>query len=261
MKFTLTTSLDKTAYGNLLPLSYAYELSSWIYKIMAGSNAAYAAWLHDNGFSQENKRFKFFTFSRIFFEDAKPVTGTDRLAIFGNRAKLFISFLPEKSTEEFVKGIFTDNECTIGDRKSKVKFKVDSIELLPPSDIHIGYGPFRTLSPVTVSMKNEQGRVVYISPEDTDYDYGQLLINNLKEKYRIYYGKEPEKDTAFEFKLLSSPRSKLIKIKSDTPAETKVRGFEYTFYLKTDPELLRMMYECGAGEKNSVGFGMVELSN
>lgn len=256
MRFALTLSVNKTAYGNLIPLSYSYELSSWIYKVLAGSNAAYAAWLHNNGFSQDHKRFKFFTFSRLFFDDAKPIKGTDRLAIFSNQSKLFISFLPEKSTEEFVKGIFLNNVFTIGDRKSKVKFKVESIELLPSIDFSKGYGQFQTLSPITVSMKNKEGKVVYISPENNDYDYGQLLLNNLKEKYRIYYGTEP--DIAFELKFLSPPRSKLIKIKSGTPAETNVRGFEYTFYMKANPDLLSIMYECGAGEKNSVGFGMVE---
>lgn len=259
MRFTLTLSVNKTAHGNLIPLSYSYELSAWIYRVLASSDAVFASWLHDNGFSQENKRFKFFTFSRLLFNDAKPIKGTDRLAIYSSQAKLFISFLPEKSTEEFVKGIFLDNEFTIGDRKSKVKFRVDSIELLPSPDFSKGYGQFQTLSPINVAMKDDKGRAVYISPENNDYDYGQLLVNNLKEKYRIYHGKELADENDFEFKILSPPRSKLIIIKSDTPTATKVRGFEYTFYLKADPELLRIMYACGAGEKNSVGFGMVEV--
>lgn len=257
MRFALILSVDKAAYGNLIPLSYAYELSSWIYKVLAGSNAAYASWLHNNGFSQDHKRFKYFTLSRLLFEDAKPIKGTDRLAIFSNQAKLFISFLPEKSTEEFIRGIFKDSNFTLGDRKSKVKFRIENIELLPSPDFSKGFAQFQTLSPINVSMKNEQGKAVYISPENTDYNYGQLLLNNLKEKYRIYYRKELSKEIDCEFEILSPTRSKLIKIKSGTPAETKVRGFEYSFYLKTVPELLKIMYECGIGEKNSVGFGML----
>ena len=259
MRFILTLSIDKKVHGNLIPLSYAYELSSWIYKVLASSNADYAQWLHDNGFSQDNKRFKFFTFSRLLFDNAKPVEGTDRLAIFSDRAILYLSFLPEKSTEEFIKGIFSDNEFTIGDRKSKVKFRVDGIELLPAPDFSERYGEFQTLSPIIVSMKNELGRVVYVSPEDKNYKYGQLLINNLKEKYRIYNGKEFDLDESFEFKQLSSPRSKLIKIKSGTPAETNVRGFDYKFSMKAHPELLQIMQDAGAGEKNSAGFGMIKL--
>ena len=261
MRFSLLLSIDKAAHGNLIPLSYAYELSAWIYKVLASSDTNYATWLHDNGFTQENKRFKFFTFSRLLFDNAKPVEGTDRLAIFSDRAILYLSFLPEKSTEEFIKGIFSDNEFTIGDRKSKVKFRVDGIELLPSPDFSEGYGEFQTLSPIIVSMKNEEGRVVYVSPEDKNYNYGQLLINNLKEKYRIYYGKEFNQDDHFEFKPLSPPRSKLIKIKSGTPAETNLRGFEFYFSLKADPELLQLIYECGAGEKNSVGFGTIKINN
>lgn len=258
MRFALTLSVNKTAYGNLIPLSYSYELSAWIYKVLASSDEAYASWLHDNGFAQENKRFKFFTFSRLLFDNAKPVKGTDRLAIFSDKATIFLSFAPEISTQNFISGIFSNNEFTIGDRKSKVKFRVNNIELLPSPDFSESYGQFRTLSPITVSMKDENGRIVYVSPENTDYDYGQLLSKNLKEKYRIYYQKEPEQETAFELKLLSPPRSKLIKIKSGTPGETNIRGFDIKFSLQTNPELLHMIYECGAGEKNSLGFGMVE---
>lgn len=258
MRFALALSVNKAAHGNLIPFSYAYELSAWIYKVLASSNEAYATWLHNNGFSLENKRFKFFTFSRLLFDNAKPVKGTDRLAIFSDTGRLFISLLPEKSTEEFIKGIFTDNEFTIGDRKSKIKFRVNNIELLPSPDFSKGEGQFQTLSPITVSMKDKNGRIVYVSPENENYNYGQLLFNNLKEKYRIYYGKEPEQDTTFELQLLSPPRSKLIKIKSGTPAETNVRGFDFNFYLQTNPGLLQLMYSTGAGEKNSLGFGMVQ---
>lgn len=252
-------SIDKNAHGNLLPLSYSYEISSWIYKVLAISDSGYAEWLHNNGFSIEGKRFKFFTFSQLFFDDAKPVKGTDRLAIFGNKAQLYLSFLPEKSTEEFVKGIFINNTFTLGDRKSKVKFKIESIELLPPLDFRYDCIQFQTRSPIIVSMKNEKGQIVYISPEDTHYNYGDLLINNLKEKYKIYYQKEFEETSEYEFKLLSPAQSKLIRIKADTKEEIRIRGFNFEFMIKAAPSLLYLMYESGAGEKNSLGFGMAKM--
>ncbi|MDR1981385.1 MAG: CRISPR-associated endoribonuclease Cas6 [Tannerellaceae bacterium] len=110
------------------------------------------------------------------------------------------------------------------------------------------YGRF-----ITITVQQE----TFLSPEAENY--GQLLVNNLKEKYRAFYQESFAGDPAFEFKLLSPPKSKLITIKADSPSErTKVRGYHFHFTLKADPQLLEIMYEAGAGEKGSLGFGMVE---
>jgi len=258
MRFILTLHIDKTTYGNLLPLSYNYEFSSWIYKVLASSDSNYAAWLHNNGFTIEGKRFKFFVFSQLFFDDAKPLKGTDRLVIYGDQAKLFLSFLPQKSTEEFIKGIFMDRDFTLGDYKSKIELKVAGVEAIAPPDFSTGIAQFRTLSPVSISLKNDEGKIKFIAPDDDNHDYGTSLINNLKEKYRIYNGQSFAGEDDFEFQILSKPRSKLITIKSGTKEETRVRGFHFDFRLKASPELLHLLYETGAGEKNSLGFGMVD---
>ncbi|MDR3327312.1 MAG: CRISPR-associated endoribonuclease Cas6 [Prevotellaceae bacterium] len=256
MRFKLLLQIHRNISGNLLPLNYQYPLSAWIYGIIAKSDAAYSTWLHDNGFSSvdSSKHFKLFTFSNLWFADAKPLA--DRLAIFSDTAELQLSFLPEKSTEEFIKGIFSEKEFSLGDRKSRVHFRVQGIEMLPPPVFGME-ARFQTLSPITVSLQEETGRIAYLSPE-TD-NYGQLLINNLKEKYRSFYQKPFVGDEAFEFELLSSPQSKLITIKANTREETRVRGYHCRFRLRADGELLRIMYSSGAGEKGSLGFGMVKI--
>lgn len=258
MKFKLTLSVNKNAFGNLLPFSYSYELSSWIYKVLASSDLEYATWLHNNGFSLTSKRFKFFSFSRLFFSDARPMKKTDRLAIYSDQAIFFLSFLPEKTTEDFIKGIFLENEFTIGDRKSKVQFRVKGVELLPSPNFGLKIPTFETLSPIIVSKKDDLGKIKYISPEDPSVNYGDSLLKNLLEKYRAYYQKDFPGSRDFSFELKSKAYSRLITIKSGTEAETRIRGFDFRFKFNADIELLKLMCESGAGEKNSVGFGMVE---
>ena len=65
MRFTLHLSIDKKVYGNALPLSYQYELASYIYHTLAKGNEEYANWLHENGFSLEGKQFRLFAFSSL----------------------------------------------------------------------------------------------------------------------------------------------------------------------------------------------------
>ena len=252
MRFKLNLRVYKDTFGNMLPISYQYELSAWIYKTIAKSDVLYAGWLHDNGFANDNKRFKMFVFSNIF-PQCKAIG--DRMCILNDTMFLYLSFLPDKSTEEFVKGIFLDNLFTLGDEKSKVQFQVENIEALstPPLNNYI----FQSLSPVCVSIKRENGSIEYVSPEREDY--GKMLINNLKEKHLAFYGKAFEGDESYEFELLSPAKSRLITIKAHTPEMTKVKGFQYRFRLKADNALLHIMYETGLGEKNSTGFGMVEI--
>ncbi len=55
------------------------------------------------------------------------------------------------------------------------------------------------------------------------------------------------------------PRSKLIVIKEGMPEETKRKAFESYLTLTGSTELMRTAWECGLGEENSMGFGMVEV--
>ena len=252
MRFKLNLRLNKGVYGNILPISYQYELSAYIYKTIAKSNHLYASWLHDNGFANDNKRFKMFVFSNLF-PQCKAIG--DRMCILSDTMYLYLSFLPDKSTEEFVKGIFLDNILLLGDDKSKVQFQVENIEaLVTPS---LDNCEFQTLSPVSISIKREDGSIEYVSPEKEGYD--RILINNLKEKYLAFTGKSFDGDDSYEFELLSPAKSRLITIKANTSSMTRVKGFNYLFKLKTDDTLMRIMYESGLGEKNSVGFGMVDV--
>jgi CRISPR-associated endoribonuclease Cas6 len=256
MRFKISLQIYRNISGNLLPLNYQYPLSAWIYGVIARSDAVYSAWLHDNGFLPEDtqKHFKLFVFSNLEIASARPVA--DRLSIFSDTADLYLSFLPEKSTEEFIKGLFLEKEFSLGDKKSRVHFRVQHVEMLP-SPVFNGGAIFQTLSPVTVSLREESGKIAYASPEAENY--GEWLINNLKEKYRGFYRKSFDGKQSFVFELLSPVQSKLITIKADTEAETRVRGYNFRFRLEADGELLKMMYEAGAGEKGSLGFGMVKV--
>lgn len=254
MRFKLTLTVDKRAFGNILPYNYQYELSAFIYRTIERANATYSQWLHSNGFELENKQFRLFNFSNFRIQEFK--TQREGLAIVSDSIRWYISFLPEQSTEEFIKGVFSEQLFSIGNNRSRVQFRVSNIELLPEPDF-ASVHQFRTLSPVCITRYiPEENRVIYESP-DSDYACEALLFN-LKNKYRAFYGKEYDGEERFEFELKSPPRSKLITIKNDTPEQTRIKGYDFRFALKAHPELMHIMYHCGLGEKNSVGFGMVE---
>ena len=257
MRFKLTLQIDKKAFGNVLPLSYQYELSAFIYRAIAQADREYSLWLHENGFRLYGRPFKLFTFSNLLIPQYKIDKERGCILIECDRIEWLVSFLPETSTEKFAFGIFSEQVFQIGDKKSVVQFRIEQIELLP-TPVFETRMMFKTLSPACIPFREaEQRYSVYLSPDAPEVS--GIVLNNLLNKYHTFYSKPFDRVLDFTFEVTSRPKSKLIAIKSGTPEASNIRGFMFDFYMKAPVELMRMMYEAGLGEKNSVGFGMVEI--
>ena len=65
-----------TQHPASIPFNYNYALHSAIYNLIEKSSSEYSQYLHDKGFINETieKRFKLFTFSKLFFEPTKIVS-------------------------------------------------------------------------------------------------------------------------------------------------------------------------------------------
>ena len=99
-----------------LPINYQYEFSSWIYKLIREGNPDFAEWLHANGYTNEKKQFKLFTFSNL--SGFRYKVDGDRIKFLSNSADLVISFYPIELIETFVLGLFKSQEFSIGDKYS-----------------------------------------------------------------------------------------------------------------------------------------------
>lgn len=91
MRFRLHIEVIPSLYGNKLPINYQYELSAWIYKVIALGDESYARWLHENGFSHKHKKMKMFTFSNLYIPDAKREE--DQLCIFSDLISLNLLYI------------------------------------------------------------------------------------------------------------------------------------------------------------------------
>lgn len=122
---------------------------------------------------------------------------------------------------------------------------------------------FRALSPICVTraeLQNEKMLTEYLFPDHPAYE--KRFFENLITRYKSV---NPEINgqyddiSSFRLRPLNEPRSRLIKIKADTPQETRVRGWLYDFECHAPTELLKFGYDAGFGEKGSLGFGCVEV--
>lgn len=257
MRFKLTLEVNKKAFGNRLPINYQYEQSAVIYRILACADKDYATWLHENGYQMENgKTFKFFSYSRLDIEKYKILKEEGRILIFSDTVEWQISFLPEKSTQRFIQGLFMNQVFEIGDRKSTVQFIVRNVEVVSSPEFTEEM-TFRTLSPMCLKLRHEGRKVDYLSPTDSAASY--ILFKGLIEKYSLFYGTEcPFRVEDCRLEVLNSPKSVLIKIKADTPQETSVRGFMCRMKIAAPSELMKLMYEAGAGSLCAQGFGCLK---
>lgn len=254
MRCKLILRVEKQAFGNILPINYQYEQSAVIYRVLASGNENYAQWLHSNGFALDKKQFRLFNFSPLVIASRKQMG--DRILIFSDTVEWYITFLPDKSTENFIKGIFTDRIFQLGDRQSKVQFQVQSVEALPPMRFESEMS-FKTISPMVISRKEENGRIAYLSPLDPYVE--DSVLYSLTEKYKAFYDSPFTEDiSAYKFTLLNTPKEKLITIKAGTPEETKVKGYKCSFKICLPEILMKIMYETGIGSKGSQGFGMIK---
>lgn len=255
MRFRI--SLEVLGHGNpTIPINYQYETSAWIYHTIAKGNREYASWLHRNGFADGNKQFRLFTFSRLLIADKRVIA--DRIHIQSGVISVVLSFLPEKSTEEFIRGVFANQHFVLGDSRSRVELRVSSVELIPDpafTDTMV----FEAMSPIVLSVRGSNGAPHYTAPSEVGT--ASRLQHNLLRKYKVFYGGSFVGTHALGFELLSLPRKHGITIKAGTAEQTRVIGYAYRFKIKLAPELLRVGYSSGFGEKNSMGFGCVEVAN
>ena len=256
MEFKINLKIDRK-HGDLLPFNYQYEQSAVIYRILAQADTQYSSWLHENGYLLNgSKRFKLFCYSPFIFEKARPLPDAGCLNIIGERAVWYISFIPERSTMEFIQGIFAHQRFTIGNKEYKVTFNIVGVEAMPMPQLSEDM-TFQAISPICVKL-HKDNITQYLSPDNPKFAQG--ILKGLLARFESIHGQPFDmEDKEFSFELTDNKvKSKLITIKANTPYESKVRGFLCSFRMKAPLELMKIAYEGGIGEQCSQGFGFIK---
>ena len=258
MQFKITFTVLQP--GQMLPLSYQYELSSWIYQVMGKANSEFSQFLHSQGYLSGNKKFKFFTFSHLYVPKYQRLD--DRMQIQCKEISFVVSLLVPQAAEQLIMGLFREEHTRLGDAITQVDLQVQRIEILPPVVLESSPIQLRTTSPLMVAKAymHSHGKLrhEYLAP--THPAYAEYMFNNLLVKHQTAVAHQlaapiPSKPR-LEFRLLSEkPRPALIRIKAHSPAETKIKGYRFGFELMAPPELIRVGMLAGFGGENALGFG------
>jgi CRISPR-associated endoribonuclease Cas6 len=259
MRFKLNLqSIHKQA---ILPFNYQYPLSSAIYKIIQSADAEFAAFLHNTGYGHGHKSFKLFTFSDI---RTPFVKNGDRMQLQTGDAELIVCFYIPQAAENFIRGLFLDQQLQIADHKSRTTFLISQVE-----SMHVPYNSktqkqvLQPLSPLVVGKKNNRGHYDYRSPEDEDFR--DCLLHNWLEKYAAIGNADEDALQELKQKIKIDlrffphpPQQRLITIKGGTDAETKIRGYtKFRMEVVAPEEMLELAMGAGLGLYNAQGMGCV----
>ena len=252
MRFKL--SITAIGSNRNIPINYQYPFSSWIYKTVHEGDKSFAQWLHQTGYTDGNKRFKGFCFS--YLQNGKFKANSNRLEIISKNVSLYISFYLPQVAEPFILGLFNAQDFSIGDSKSRVDFKVNTIERLP-NPVFKRKMQFRCLSPIHVTHYNERAdKTDHLHPDHKEYK--RLFFENLQNKYKAFHDKDIDVSNC-KLEILTEPRKKGITLKEGTKQQTKLIGYTFNFSLQAPKELMKLGYHAGFGKAGSQGFGCGEV--
>lgn len=268
MRIRLT--LSPLAPHTAVPVNYNYPLASAIYKLLAQASPEYATWLHEKGYrSPADRLLKMFTFSRLNI----PGVRLDRnkmILLAGNQRPWLLQIaspMEEDFVQNIVLGLFQDQRLEVGGRGAVGRFIIEQVEAVAPPKFS-ETTRFKTLSPIVVStMREHKGRLQPYYYRADDPKLGEGVRQNLLQKYQTLY-ESPATDGHLQFNIDTNylarkggaeKVSRLITIKEGTREESRIKTFECPFFLVGKPELMRVAWEAGVGDHNSMGFGMVEV--
>lgn len=229
----------------LLPWNYLHLLHGFLYAAIKKASPKLGEFLHEQGFVVGGHRYKLVTFSLLFPKAAEPTNdGLEMLPPI----HWWVSSPLLAPMEALAFTLLTEGEARLG----KVNLTVERVEVEEPPKFEERC-LFQSLSPIVASTGvRKRGKIEhrFLSPEEQDF--WRVLETNLRRKATVL-GIEASPN-ALQFAREGEWRSKLFEVQG-----TKVRGWEGKFWVEGDPELIRIGYEAGFGERNAQGFGMVKL--
>ena len=251
MRIKITCDIGQ---GVILPINYNHLLTGVVYQFLKQSDPEYAHFLHETGYERDRRGFKLFTFSQLMAK--QRVVQGDRIR-FEFSLTWYVSSPQQAFLENFAASLMQTGVLQIADKQLRVRDV--TVPRAPRFDRQMR---FRCLAAITMTTKRERdGQLVMHYCRANDPQFSELVRQNL-----IRSSTKPFTDTRQGISPLlwrltkrtsQSERgrvSRLVDFKG-----VKIRGVLCPFQVIGAPELIRVGYECGFGDKNSVGFGMAEV--
>jgi CRISPR-associated endoribonuclease Cas6 len=227
-----------------MPAHYNHLLQSLIYRHI---DAVLGRELHQHGVGEGHARFRFFTFSRLLGKFERQ----EQRLLFHGLATLHIASPNTALLESLALRLSVQGYLPIGETQVPLR-RIDLVDS-PPLSEHIH---FRTLSPITLRAKQRSSQLSVRYLEPSDPRFSRRIIQNLRMKIRLWSGNDYEPIHAECVPVSVDPERHrhVVCFKN-----TWIVGWTGVYRLRAPREYLQMALDAGVGERNSAGFGCIEI--
>ncbi len=241
MQIKISFNSDKDI---ILPIHYNFLIQAFIYNNIDGKLATF---LHDNGYMDNGRTFKLFTFSRILSRGKK----VDDKFNFGRKIQIIVSSPLDDFCKSIANFMLQSQDLYIGGNN----INVDQIQIINNS-VEKDEIKVETLSSMvaysTLLRPDGSKYTCYFSPRETDFK--RIVSENTIRKFNALNKANLSFDNGIEIVPLSETKQNYVYYKN-----ILIKGASGKFIIKGKKELLQLGLDAGFGSKNSQGFGCVKL--
>jgi len=240
-----------------LPIDHNHELLGLVYRLLATSSEEYATFLHAEGYRDQeetSKRSKLYTFSGLRVEARRRRIENGRLLLHPGPVDWLLASPRDDFLTHSATGLLTVGSIV---RIGTARLRLEMVEALPQPTF-AERTSFSCLSPIVTARPCADGKTYYLRPNDPGFS--EAVRDNLLWKHRVLHGVNPEDDRLalqFDPVYLADPKhrggTRLVTFKN-----LQFVGAFAPFTLTGSSTLMETAWNCGLGEKNSIGLGMIE---
>lgn len=240
MKYKFTFNLEKPLN---LPIQYNHILQASIMNWI--NDDTYREFIHNKGYSTEKRRYKLYTFSKIFGKFR--LNREDKSITFYDEIHIYLSSYDSQFINYVVNNIIINRPLDLwGTDLFAEKIEIIAEQIKNCCTV-------KTLSPITIystiETEDHHKQIYYYSPNDEKFE--ELIRKNLFHKYQSYHGRLPV-NCEFRIRLLREGKKSLVFYKGMAS-----EAWNGIFQLEGSGELIQLALDAGLGGRNSIGFGCI----
>lgn len=208
-------------------------------------NSTFGSFLHSEGYTIQNRKFKLFTFSNIL-EKPLGVDKDRRKLIYGKDISFFVSTIENEFQAVIEELVWKKETVFLGENQLQIiDVQIAEYEISTKMKV-------KTTSPITcynTVLVGNRKRTIYYQPYETRWQ--ELIKKNLDKKYELITGEEGRK-VKFSMKCLEKPKERTVYYK-----KFLIKAYDGIFQIEGDLKMIEIALNIGVGGKNSQGFGLI----
>jgi CRISPR-associated endoribonuclease Cas6 len=257
MRLAIRFELER---AGMLAMNHQHLLTGLVYRLLGASDAEFATDLHEHGFALEEgspKRFKLFVFSGLRVPKGRRRVVGDQLQIAPGVVEWFLSSPREDFLLHSATGLLTAGSTV---QVGGLRLVIREVCAMPQPTFP-PVAAFSCMTPLVAALPLPNGGTRYLRPCEGEA-FSQAVRNNLLHKHRLLHAGElpPDDRLTLTFDAAYLDRDPHVGTKKITFKNIDIIGALAPFTLTGSSALMQTAWECGLGEKNSSGFGMIDLN-